>query len=290
MQPSGTSTVAPLGSRSHRVVLVAVVGLLLVTFLPTLIELVTYWIDHPEYGHGFLMPLVAGWLLWERKADLVTLRPQPSFGGVLLLIPCLAVLLLGEMKLSWFLKPYAFVGSLAAVLWAFYGWRAVRLCTPALIALLLMCPLPGRIQRAVTLPLKQSAALLATGMLDVSGVPSVLEGNVIHLPGIEDLWIADACSGIRSLISLVSLAIIACFFWPRHWILRVVVVLSAIPIAVFVNGLRIWITGLLAYKVDPDVAQGFFHFFEGFALFAIGALLLWAWALLLGRLFAREEA
>jgi exosortase len=189
------------------------------------------------------------------------------------------------MKLSWFLKPYAFVGSLVAVVWGFYGWRAIRLSVPALVTLLLMCPLPGRVQEGLTVPLKHSAALLATGLLDLSGVAATLEGNLIHLPAIEDLWVADACSGIRSLIALVSLAVLACFLWRRHWLVHAAVLVSAVGIAILVNGLRIWITGMLSVHVSPDVAQGFFHFFEGFALFGVAALLLTLWAVLLGRLF-----
>jgi exosortase len=263
-------------------VLCAIVG---AAFFPTLVELVAYWSAKAEYSHGFLMPVVAAWFLWERRADFRRLAPRPSAVGLVLLTACLGLLLLGEMKLSWFLKPFAFVGSLVAVTWGVYGRRAVALALPAVVALLLMCPLPGRVQDSLSVPLKHSAALLATGLLDLSGIPASLEGNVIHLPALDDLWVADACSGIRSLIALVSLAIIACFLRPAHWLYHVAVVVAAVPIAILVNGLRIWLTGVLSVKVGPETAEGFFHFFEGFALFAVAALLLWGWAVLLRRFF-----
>jgi exosortase len=259
-------------------------ALALVPFAPTLVELVAYWGNNPEYSHGFLMPFVAGWLLWRDRAKFARLESRPSYVGVALLLPCLAVLLLGEMKLSWFLKPFAFVGALGALTWGALGPRAVRLALPTFVTLALMCPLPARIQELLLLPLKRSAALLATGLLDLAGVPATLEGNLIQLPGIADLWVADACSGIRSLVALVTLAILAALLWPRRPLFHAIVVVSAVPIAVLVNGLRIWVTGMIAVHAGLAAAEGFFHFFEGLALLAVGALHLWGWSTLVGRL------
>lgn len=274
---------SPLGDllTRDRALLFVALGLVFVAYGPTLVELVKVWWTNPEYSHGFLIPPIAAWVLWSRREDLATLRPAPSLGGLLLLVPCIAFLLLGEMKLSWFLKPYAFVGTLVGLLWTVYGWRAVRVCAPVIVVLLLMCPLPGRIQRWLTVPLKQYATLIATGLLDLSGVPVSLEGSTIYTPRSGGLFVADACSGISSLISLVSLAVIAAMFWKVPRWLRGVVVLSAVPVAIVVNGIRIWITGLITEAAGPDAAVGFSHTVEGFFLFLVGALLLGAWAALL---------
>jgi len=278
-----------LGSRSHRVTLALTGALLVAAFAPTVVELVREWRLRPEYSHGFLMPIVAAWVLWERRKELASLTPTPSLYGVLLLIPSLVALLLGELKLFWFLKPYALVATLGALVWAYYGWRGFRTCFPALVVLALMCPLPGRVQRDLTMPLKRTAALFATGMLDLSGIHATLEGNLIHLPGIDTLWVADACSGIRSLISLFSLSILACLFWKRSWILRLLVVAASVPIAVVVNGGRIWFTGWISVRWGPEAAQGFFHFFEGLVLFLVAGLLLVGWAVVLGLMFPRRS-
>jgi exosortase len=224
-------------------------------------------------------------MLWSRRREVLAAAGSPSIVGALLVLPCVALLLLGEMKLSWFLKPYAFVGALGATAWALYGRRLLAAAAAPWLILVLMCPLPGRVQNALTVPLKQTAALFATGMLDLTGFPVTLEGNLIRMPGIHDLWVADACSGIRSLISLVTLAVLACVAWRRPWPLKAAVVLLSIPIAVVVNGLRIWVTGVIAAKWGPSAAESFFHFFEGFALFAFAGLLLWGCAVLLDRLF-----
>ncbi len=280
------------GTRAHAIALLASLALLLFAFGPALADLMNTWSIRDEYSHGYLMPFVAAWVIWEHRARWRSLRPHSSLWGVILLVPCLAAVLVGEMRVLMWLPPFAFVGALMAVLVAFYGLPSLRLALPPLIVLGLMCPLPGRVQDAITVPLQNVAAVLATGMLDVSGIPAALEGNLIRLPGIDHLWVAEACSGIRSLISLFSLSILYCLFWNRGWGMKLAVVAAAAPISVLVNGLRIWLTGFISVKVSPAAAQGFFHDFEGILLFAVAGLLLVAWVLTLGLVFPaqREES
>ncbi len=278
------------GGPTHRVILLVVVALLVVAFGPTLVEVVTKWKDQPEYSHGFLMPLVAAWMVWERRAEFGRLAPRASFVGGLLLLPCVGLLLVGEVALFEVVKPYAFVGALAAILWAFYGRTSVRVAIAPLVALFLMCPLPRSIVDGMTVPLRGSAALLATGMLDLTGIRATLDGNLISLPGLEQLFVADACSGINSLISLGSLAIIVCLVWRRHWAVASVVLLSCIPIAILTNALRIWLTGFLSVQMSPETAKGVFHNFQGMALFGVGLVFLWGWTTLIGRAFPARLA
>jgi exosortase len=269
------------GDRWHRITLGCAALLLLAAYAPTLAFLWNAWTRLPEYSHGLLMPPVAAWLVYQRRAQFAALSPQPSLVGLLLLLPCVAGLLVGEMDFLVTIRPFTLVGALATVLWTLYGWRAVRLATPVLVVLLLMCRLPGPLERAITVPLTQYASLLATGLLHLSGIPTTLDGNLIHIPGMDRMWVADACSGIRSLISLTCLAILACIVWQRPLWMRVAVVLAAAPIAVVVNGVRIWLTGWLSVHAGPESAQGFYHNAEGFGMFAIAALLLWVFAALL---------
>jgi len=272
-------------------------SLLLAAFGPTLIEMGRVWLERPEYGHGLLMPPVAAWMIWERRHKLAALRGGTGSGGNwfallagLALLPVCALLVLGEMKLSWFLKPFAFVGALAACIGVRYGWRGVRALLTPLIVLLLMCPLPYRVMLWATIPLKRYATVLATGLMDLSGLHVGLHGNMINIPGIDSLWIADACSGLRSAVSLVSVAIIGCLFWRRHWSIKLVVVASCVPIAIMINSLRIWLTAMLSVHVSPAAAQGFFHEFEGFVLFGFAALCAFGWAWLLHFLLPRRVA
>lgn len=265
-------------------------GLLVGAFAPILANVVRVWWDNPEYSHGFLMPLVALWLAGQHKEEIRALTGSASLFAIPVLILALLARLVGELDYMNSIAPFAFVGGLGGILLAFVGWRGLKVFLPVLVVLLLACPLPGAVQQSLTLPLKTISSEFAVGLLDISGIPSFLEGAMIHLEGADSLWVADACSGIRSFISLLSIAIIACLVWNRHWVLKLLVILAAIPIAVFVNGFRIWLTGWLSVKVSPEAAAGAFHFFEGFALFALAGLLLLGFAALLGALFPRSDS
>ncbi len=262
-------------------------ALVVVAFGDTLVYALQVWMNDPEYSHGFLMPVVALWVLWERRERLNALCGGTSLLAVPAVVFCVLVKLTNELDFVISLGPFAFVGALGAVILAFLGWRGLGIFMPVLIILLLACPLPGPVQQKLTLPLKEISSQLAVGLLQISGIPTVLDGTMIHLEGTDSLWVADACSGIRSFISLLSIAVVACLVWNRHWSMKLAVVLAAIPIAVLVNGLRIWFTGWLSVNYGPEAAEGAFHFFEGFALFAVAGVLLLAFAALLGKLFPR---
>jgi exosortase D (VPLPA-CTERM-specific) len=278
------------GSLRQRAAAALLAMLLLVAFFPTLLEMGREWFKHPEYGHGVLMPPVALWMVWERRRRLAALRrtgrgsPWVEIVAAMALVPLGLALLLGEMRLSWFLKPFAFVAAIAACIAILYSWQGLKALAAPLFVLCLMCPIPWRVLVWITLPLKRHATVLATGLADLSGLQASLDGNLIHVPGIASLQVVDQCSGVRSLLSLVSIALLGCLFWRRHALLKAVLVLSCAPIAVAVNALRIWLTAFLAVHVSPEAAQGFFHFFEGFVLFGVAALALLGWASLLGRL------
>lgn len=280
------------GGAVQRIQALILGGLLAAAFAPTLGEMAREWFKHPEYGHGVFMAPVAAWMVWDRRRQLASLRRNGYGVGLalaagLLLVPLGVALLLGEMKLSWFLKPFAFIGALAACIAILYGRQGLRELAKPLVVLAMMCPIPWRVLVWMTLPLKRHATVLATGLIDLSGLQASLQGNLIHAPGMTTMWIADQCSGVRSLVSLLSVAVIGCLFWKRHWLVKLVVLVSCIPIAVIVNSLRIWVTAMLSVHVSPQLAQGFFHVCEGFVLFGVAALVLLAWAVLLHRLLPR---
>lgn len=266
------------------------VALVFAAFAPALVRMGRTWWFDPEYSHGLLMPFVAAWLLWDRREGARALRGGTSLLALPLLVVCLAAGITAELDFLISLAPYAFVGALGAVVLAFYGWRGLAWSFPVLVVLLLGCPLPGPVLERLTLPLKTVASQLAVGLLNVTGIQTFLDGNVITLPGTESLLVADACSGIRSLISLVSLAVLACLVWKRHWVVKLLVVAAAVPIAIVVNGLRIWLTGYLTVRVSPEAAAGAFHLLEGFVLFAVAGLLLWGFTALVGLVLPKDAS
>jgi len=270
--------------------------LLLVAFAPTLVELVRELWTVPEYGHGLLMPPFAAWLVWERRRELAAMRrvrhpadPPVAVLAALGMLVCVTILVLGEMKYSWAFKPYAFVGCLALCVALLFGWRGLGALWKPLFVLFLMCPIPWRVILGITLPLKRYATVLATGLVDVSGLPVTLHGNVMNVEGANRFLIEDACSGVRSFVSLVAVTLLGFLFWRRHWSLKVIVLAATVPVAVGVNSLRIWGTALLSIHVNPKFAQGVYHTFEGFLLFGLAAAVLGVFALLLHVVVPRSD-
>lgn len=281
------------GSRLEIVAVLAFVAVLLAAYLPTLVEMVGYW-QEPQFGHCILMPFVAAWIVWERRKKLRAMRRATvpgdrwlAVGAAVAMAFLLGLLLLGEMQFARFFKTYSFVGVLGCAIAILYGARGLRALAVPLLALALMCPTPFDLNQFTVLHLKRHATVLATGLLDASGSNVTLRGNMIHIPGIDDLWIADACSGINSFVSLLSVAILGCALWKRHWGLKLVVILSCVPISIVVNASRIWLTAWLSRNIGPEAASGFWHTGEGLVLFIAAALLLFGWAFALHKLMPR---
>jgi exosortase len=155
----------------------------------------------------------------------------------------------------------------------FMGWEVLRTILFPLLFLVLMVPLPAIVFSQITFPLQILASKLSAGLLPLLGVPVLREGNVINLPAMP-LEVAEACSGIRSLLSLTTLAIMYGYLLEKRVAIRVLLALASVPIAVAANGLRIVGTGLLVQYWDPDKAEGFFHAFSGWLIFVVSLLML----------------
>jgi exosortase len=162
---------------------------------------------------------------------------------------------------------------LAGLIILFQGWKFFRAVLFPWAVLILMIPIPNLVLQQLTFPLQLLASKLATGLLEVVGVPVLRQGNVIVLASMP-LDVAEACSGIRSLLTLVTLAIIYSFLMETRIWMRVLLVCSAVPIAVAANAFRIFGTGLLVQYWDPEKAEGFFHTFSGWLIFVVALMLL----------------
>jgi len=241
-------------------------GLLAWLYFPTLLHLVGQWWHDPNFSHGFFVPLFAAFVIWQERSNLSRLIPQPSWWGLPLLALGLCTLVLGQMGAELFLSRFSLLIVLAGLIVFFLGWNFFRALWFPWAFLLLMIPIPTLVFNEITFPLQLLASKVASTTLPWLGVPVLREGNVLILPAMP-LEVADACSGIRSLMSLATLAVIYGYLMERSNFLRVVLVLASLPIAVAANSLRIVITGLLVQYWDPDKAQGFFHEFQGWLMF-----------------------
>jgi exosortase len=233
-----------------------------------LAKLVLDWWEIPDFSHGFLVPFFAAYLVWSKKDALRSTKIVPSWSGIGIVILGLLVLLLGVYGAELFLSRVSLVILLAGLVLCFGGWELLKELRFPLLVLLLAIPIPAIIFNQITLPLQTLAAKLASALLPIFGVPVLREGNVIELP-VMKLEVAEACSGIRSLVSLFTLSIFYGYFLEKSPLRRTILALVSIPIAIAANALRILGTGLCVQYWDPDKALGFFHEFSGWVMFLV---------------------
>jgi exosortase len=257
------------------------------TYAPTLASLVSQWWHDPNFSHGFFVPLFSAYVVWEERHYLGSLCAQPSWSGLVLLAGSLVILIVGVLGADLFLSRVSFVLVLGSLVVLFLGWSILREVLFPLCFLFLMIPIPAIVFNEITFPLQIIASKSASAILPLLGVPVLREGNVIRLPAMA-LEVAEACSGIRSLLSLVTLAIIYGYLLEKRLVVRVLLALASIPIAVAANSFRIVGTGLLVQYWDADKAQGFFHAFSGWLIFIVSLLLLFALHRLLLRLWPTQ--
>jgi exosortase len=252
-----------------------VLGLLLVAvYFRIAGKLVFDWFDIPDYTHGPLVPLFSIYIMWDNRNVLRNTPIRQSWGGLPLVILGLCTVILGVYGADLFLSRTSFLILLAGLIWTFLGRSMLRALLFPLLTLLLAIPFPEIVFNKITFPLQLLATQLASGILSLLQVPVLYEGNVIQLP-VMKLEVAEACSGIRSLMSLFTLAIFYGYFLERGVWRRVILALASIPIAVAANAARIVGTGLCVQYWDPDKALGFFHEFSGWVMFVISLMLLY---------------
>jgi exosortase len=267
----GQHTLGYMWWRGLRLGLVAAFLYLYATVLPPLI---TDWLEDPNYSHGFLVPGLSAYFVWDRRQKLARLRPQPHWGGLVLLWFGLGLLLLGHLGAELFLMRSSMVVVITALVWYLLGRPYVHALALPLAFLLFMIPLPTILLNTITLPLQLLASQVSTFALQLVQLPVYREGNIIYLPH-TTLEVAEACSGLRSLVSLLALAVVLAYITQRRLSTRWILTLSAIPIALVANAFRIWATGVLAHRYGAQAAEGFYHTFAGWLVFvvALGLLL-----------------
>ena len=259
---------ADMSRRTVALVALAFLAILVALYWQIVRDLARQWWDDPNYSHGFLVPLVSGYLVWQRRADLASLSPKGSALGLPVLLAGIGALLLGDVASENFLARSSLIVVLAGLVLSHLGRETFRVLALPLLFLFFMVPLPATLFYAVAFPLQGLAARNAAWTLDLLGVPVLIDGNVIHLSQIS-LGVTEACSGIRSLISLLTVAVAwAVLTRPGRW--RTAVLLAAvIPITVLANAARVVITGLIGQRFGVEYAEGFFHTFSGWVLFLL---------------------
>lgn len=225
-----------------------------------------------DMGHGFFVPVIAAYIVWQKRNELAAMKPEPDWRGLVLVTYSALQMLLGVLGTDLFTARTAMVLTLIGVVWTLCGNKILRKLAFPLFLLFFMVPIPGVVYNQITFPLQILASRLATGALTVMGVPVFREGNILDLPN-QQLSVVEACSGIRSLLSLTFLSLVyGYFFEKRRWV-RVVLFLATIPIAIVANGSRVTLTGMIS-QWKPELAEGFFHESTGWVIFMIALAIL----------------
>jgi len=269
-------------SRATLLVALLIVGAVVGVFWPVLVRLVDAWIVDGNYSHGFLIIPIAAYFVWERRRRLAAAPVRPSWVGLLSLGFGIALLLAGLWGSELFLSRIALLFVITGIVWFLYGWPHVRILAFPIGFLFLMIPIPAIIFNQIAFPLQMFASRVGEWAISTAGIPVLREGNVLILAH-TSLEVAEACSGIRSLVSLITLGVVYGYFMDSRTWVRALIVASAIPVAIIANGARVAGTGMAAHWIGKEAAEGFFHQFSGWIVFIFAFVMI----LILQRLIVR---
>ncbi|NJN85213.1 MAG: exosortase/archaeosortase family protein [Leptolyngbyaceae cyanobacterium SL_7_1] len=261
-------------------------------YTPILRGLVGNWIENEDYSHGFLIVPLSLYFLWERREKLAELPAEGSWWGLLPLLLASVTLFIGRLGVEYMNQRLSFVLLVNGLVLLLLGRQIYKAMAFPCSSSSSWCRSPSPSLNTIAFPLQLIAAGMAVSALHLVGVPALLEGNIIHLAN-GPLFVAEACSGLRSLMALITLGVVFAYFFRRNLGERIVIVLSTIPIAIVVNSFRVALTGVLAHHFGPDAAGGVVHETQGLFTFAIAFLLLlleaWLLSKIWPRLFGGEE-
>ncbi|MCC6857618.1 MAG: exosortase [Bryobacterales bacterium] len=247
-------------------------ALLVAVYFPVLAALVRQWNTDDDMGHGFFVPVVALYIVWQKRDRLAALTPRPNWWGLALVIYAAVQLHIATLGAELFLARTAFVFSIFGAVLFLGGTAYLRTLLFPLCLLFLMVPIPAVIFNRVTFPLQLLASDVAAKGLTLLQIPVLREGNILELAD-RRLSVVEACSGIRSLLSLSFLALVYGYFFERRTWVRAVLFLATVPIAIAANASRVTLTGVLS-EYKPELAEGFFHGLSGWVIFMVAIVIL----------------
>jgi len=239
-----------------------------------LATLVRDWAGDGNYSHGFLIPPLAAYVAWERRAHLAAMTLRPSWVGLVLVAGGLATLAAGTLGAELFLTRVSLIIVIAGAIVFLAGWRHLRALLFPVGLLLLMVPIPVIVFNQIAFPLQLIASQFGAAVLSGAGVPVLREGNVIVLAN-TTLEVAEACSGIRSLVSLLTVGVMLGHFGHARRSVRIALAVATVPIAIVTTGLRVAGTGIAAHYSGSAAAEGFLHSFSGWLVFVLALVMLW---------------
>ena len=246
---------------------------LAVVYWQVFARLIDDWTNDGNYSHGWLIIPIAAYFAWERRERLASTPVAPSWFGLVVFAFGILMLLAGLKGSEFFVSRVSLIFTLAGMVLFLFGWAHLRILAFPLLFLLLMIPIPAIVFNRIALPLQTIASRVGESAISAANIPVLREGNVLVLAN-TSLEVAEACSGIRSLVSLITLGLVYGYFAdPRGWV-RALIVFSTIPVAILANGARVAGTGILAHYYGPEAAEGFFHEFSGWVVFIVAFVMI----------------
>lgn len=229
--------------------------------------------NQEEYSHGFLIPAISLWMLWDRRDALAVSIGKPAWSGLVVILVSIFMLIVGELSAIFILVQSGFILSLLGIMLVFGGMPLLRLTALPILFLLFAIPMPYFLDSIMSWRLQLVSSELGVFFIRLFSIPVFLEGNVIDL-GIYKLQVVDACSGLRYLYPLTSLGFLVAYLFKAPFWQRLIIFLSTIPITIFMNSLRIGMVGVLVEFWGGGMADGLMHYFEGWVIFMACAAIL----------------
>ncbi len=242
-------------------------AVILLMYLPILVQLAGDWYNDDNYSHGFLIIPISIWLVWRKREVLRTIPLESSKWGIPVILASLVVFILGTAGMEYFTARVSMVSLMFGVTLYLAGYRFVREIWFAFFFLLFMIPAPYIIYYSATFPLQMLGSKIAASLLSIVGIPHLRQGNVIHLPDNYSLEVAEACSGLRSLVTLLALGALLAYLTQTSKWKGVTLFLATVPIAIAANIFRICVTAVGAYGISRAVAEEFIHELSGTIVF-----------------------
>jgi len=263
------------------VLIPAVFILLALLYAPVIIGLAGEWYRDDNYSHGFLIPLISAFLIWRKRATLKELiNPSGDIGGVAIILLGMAMFVLANAAAEYFTLRVSLVVTLFGLVWFLLGRKLVTAIWFEILFLLFMIPLPYVLYYSLTFPMQLFATKVTVRLLNLIGMTAVRQGNMIHLPGYS-LEVAEACSGLRSLISLLALGAIYARLTQKGLPRQIILFASTVPIAVAANIFRVFFTAVGAYTVSKELAEDFLHTLSGMMVFVVAFIMLFIFGAIL---------
>lgn len=259
-------------------------GLLILSYGPVLSRLVDQWNNDEDMGHGFFVPVIAAYIAWQKKDELLGRNLKPEFLGILLVMWAAVQMYIGTLGAELFLARTAFIEAVVGVVLCLGGWQAIRVMAFPLILLCFMVPIPAVVYNEITFPLQLFASQVAAFALELLGVPVLRDGNVLELPS-QKLSVVEACSGIRSLLSLTFLSLVYGYFFDKKGWMRVALFAATVPIAILANAGRVTLTGIMS-EINPEWAHGTAHTASGWVVFMIALFMMVITHTIINRVYA----